>query len=97
MQDGFKLNHDKAKIQDICYLADMVFIDREGLTHITDVKGSLFNIEAVFKIKWKMLKFINRDFKYHIVMQHKNIWYDIEDKEQRKAYKLATAKKKKVM
>ena len=55
LQEGFR-DSDGVKIQAITYAADQVYEDKDGITHIVDVKGSLETVEQVFLVKWKMLK-----------------------------------------
>lgn len=93
LQEGFRLNNGE-KIQAITYSADQVWEDKEGVTHICDTKGSEFNIEQTFLVKYKMLKNLHRDFIYHIVIRYDGIWYDLLNKESKKLYKEAKAIKK---
>lgn len=87
LQEGFKDREGK-KIQDVCYLADIVYEDKEGNTHVVDVKPCEALIESLFKLKWKMLKFIHRDFIYHIIIKDKTkTWVDLENKEEKKLMK----------
>lgn len=93
LQEGFSLNG--SKIQAITYLADQVYEDKDGITHVVDVKGAEYTIEETFKIKFKMLKNIHRDFKYHVIIKYKGEWYDLENKDEKKLYKERKAKSKK--
>lgn len=66
-------------------------------TVIVDVKGSAFNIDEKFKVKWKLLKYLQKDdekdIEYQIMIEYspnKNVpkkWYNIEDKNEKKIYK----------
>ena len=94
LQEGFR-DSDGAKIQAITYAADQVYEDKDGITHIVDVKGSLETVEQVFLVKWKMLKNIHRDFKYHIMLKYDGKWWDVNSTEEKKKLKELKAEKKK--
>ena len=94
LQEGFR-DSDGVKIQAITYAADQVYEDKDGITHIVDVKGSLETIEQVFLVKWKMLKNIHRDFKYHIMLKYDGKWWDVNSTEEKKKLKELKAEKKK--
>ena len=91
LQEGFRLN-DKA-IKPITYSADQVYIEN-GKIHVTDVKGSEFTVEETFKIKFKMLKNLHRDYVYHVVIRYNGVWFDLENKEDKLKYKELKKKKK---
>ena len=91
LQEGFRLN-DKA-IKPITYSADQVYIEN-GKIHVTDVKGSEFTVEETFKIKFKMLKNLHRDYIYHVVIRYNGVWFDLENKEDKLKYKELKKKKK---
>lgn len=95
LQEGFRDN-DGIKIQAITYSADQVYEDKDGTTHIVDVKGSLETIEQVFLVKFKLLKNIHREFKYHIMIRYGGEWYDVNLSEEKKRLKEAKAIKKKL-
>lgn len=80
------------------YIADFVYIDvMTNKKIICDSKGSEFNIDSVFKNKWKLLKYLNKDEKnieYQIVIKYKDLWYNIESKEEKKLYKSIKSEKK---
>lgn len=79
------------------YKSDFTYFDIvNNKIIIVDVKGSAFNIDEKFKVKWKLLKYLQRDEKnieYQIVIEYspnKKIpkkWYNIEDKNEKKEYK----------
>lgn len=91
LQEGFRLN-DKA-IKPITYSADQIYIEN-GKVHVTDVKGSEFTVEETFKIKFKMLKNLHRDYIYHVVIRYNGMWFDLENKEDKLKYKELKKKKK---
>ena len=65
---------------------------------ILDVKGSDFNIDPVFKIKWKLLKQQlqdNKNIQFKLIIKYKDVWYDLENKEEKKKYKEVYSKRKK--
>lgn len=92
IQDKFKMNNGES-IRKIEYLSDFSFVENGKLV-IVDVKGSIYNIQDVFKIKWKCLKNIHRDCEFQIILKSKGNWFNIENKEEKKAYKESIAKKK---
>lgn len=94
LQEGFRANNGE-KIQAITYSADQVYEDKNGVTHIVDVKGSLETIEQVFLIKFKMMKNIHRDFIYHIVLKYDGKWWDVNSAEEKKKLKECKEAKKK--
>ena len=73
------------------YVADFVYTDvATGNTIIADSKGSEFNIDPVFKLKFKMLKekFKDRkDIEFQVIIKYKDVWYNLENKEEKKKYK----------
>lgn len=93
LQEKFKMDNGEG-VRKIEYFSDFTYIENGQLV-IIDAKGSLFNIEETYKIKWKLLKYIHKDCRFEIILKSKDVWYNIEDKEQKKAYKLSIAKKKK--
>ena len=80
------------------YLADFVYIDVvTNKKIICDAKGSEMNIDPTFKNKWKLLKYLHKDEKdieYKIMIKYKDVWYDIENKEEKRTYKAIKAEKK---
>ena len=63
LQDKFKY---KDKVQrEIVYIVDFVVIYSDGREEVIDIKGSVHNIDPVFKIKRKLLlcKYPNIDFR----------------------------------
>lgn len=63
---------------------------------ITDCKGSKFCIDEKFKVKYKMLKYLQKDIpniQYSIVMEEEGRWFDIEDKNDKKQYNLIQKEK----
>jgi hypothetical protein len=65
---------------------------------ICDAKGSEFNIDPTFKNKWKLLKYLHKDEKdieYQIVIKYKDVWYNIESKEEKKIYRTLHAEENK--
>lgn len=93
IQDGFRLDSGEA-VRSITYTADHMWTDKEGRVHCCDTKGSEFNIEEKFRIKFKMLKNMHKDYIYHIVIRYDGKWFDLEDKESKKQYKELKAIKK---
>lgn len=93
IQEGFKLDSGES-IRAITYTADHMWTDKNNKIHICDTKGSEFNIEEKFKIKFKMLKNLHRDYVYHIIIRYDGKWFDLENKNDRKTYKELKAKKK---
>ena len=73
------------------YVAHSVYTDVAIRTNITeDSKGSEFNIDPVFKLKFKMLKekFKDRkDIEFQVIIKYKDVWYNLENKEEKKRYK----------
>ena len=73
------------------YVADFVYTDvATGHTIIADSKGSEFNIDPVFKLKFKMLKEKfkdKKDIEFQIIIKYKDVWYNLENKEEKKRYK----------
>lgn len=73
------------------YVADFVYIDvATGHTIISDAKGSEFNIDPVFKLKYKMLKDKFKDdnnVEFQVIIKYKDVWYNLESKESKKQYK----------
>lgn len=94
IQESFRDSEDK-KVLPITYTADHMWEDREGITHCCDSKASEFTLSNEFKLKWKMMKYKFRDFKYHLVIRYGGIWYDLESKEDKLKYKEAKEKKRK--
>ena len=86
-------------IRKMSYLSDFEYDDLETGKHvILDVKGSDFNIDPVFKRKWKLLKQQLRDNKniqFKLIIKYKDVWYDLENKEEKKKYKEVYSKRKK--
>lgn len=94
IQEGFRDNYGK-KVLPITYTADHMWEDLNGITHCCDTKASDFTCTNEFKLKWKIMKYKFRDFKYHLVIRYGGIWYDLEDKEDKKRYKDAKVSRKK--
>ena len=93
LQEGFKMG-DGTKIQEISYTCDQYYIDKDGKVHIVDVKGSEFTITEPFRLRFKMLKNLHRDWIYHVVIRYDGKWIDLESKEDKKLYKVLKIKKK---
>lgn len=93
LQDSFRIN-DGTKIQAISYTCDQYYIDENGRVNIVDVKGAEIMIGEPFKLRFKMLKNLHRDWIYHIVIKYNGQWIDLESKEDKKIYKELKAKKK---
>lgn len=93
LQEGFKMDNG-SKIQEISYTCDQYYTDKENNIHVVDVKGSEFTITEPFRIRFKMLKNIHRDWIYHVVIKYDGKWIDLESKEDKKIYKELKAKKK---
>ena len=92
LQEKFKMDSGEG-VRKIEYISDFTYMENGQLV-IVDAKGSIFNIEETFKIKFKLLKYIHKGCRFEIILKNKDIWYNIEDKEQKKAYKLSVKKKK---
>lgn len=92
IMDAFK--YDGKAIRKMEYFSDFCYW-KDGRFIVVDTKGAEYLIEETFKIKLKLMKQRYPEYKYEVVLCHKGIYYNIEDKEQKKTYKLATAKKKK--
>ena len=86
-------------IRKMSYISDFEYIDvATGKYVILDVKGSAFNIDPVFSNKFKLLKYNLREEKniqYKIMIKYKDVWYDLEDKEQKRTYRNLHAEAKK--
>ena len=88
-------------IRKMSYISDFEYIDvATGKYVILDVKGSAFNIDPTFKCKFKLLKYNLKEdlnIQYKIMIKYKDVWYDLENKEEKKKYKTlyAEANKKK--
>ena len=85
---SFKDNNGNS-IRKTEYIADFVF-EENNKTIICDVKGSEYNIDPVFKLKWKMMKqkyLDNKDIEFRLVIKFKDVWYNLENKEEKKIYK----------
>lgn len=93
LQEGFKMD-DGTKIQVISYTCDQYYIDKEGRVNIVDVKGAEILISEPFRLRFKMLKNLHRDWIYHVVIKYDGQWIDLENKEDKKIYKELKAKKK---
>lgn len=93
LQEGFRMD-DGTKIQQISYTCDQYYIDKKGRINIVDVKGAEMLISEPFKLRFKMLKNLHRDWIYHVVIKYDGQWIDLEDKEDKKIYKELKAKKK---
>lgn len=78
-------------VQKMTYSSDFEYVDvATNRTVIVDCKGSEFCIDEKFKCKWKMLKYLQKDepnIQYKIVIKYKDVWYNIEDKDEKKRYK----------
>lgn len=93
LQEGFRMD-DGTKIQSISYTCDQYYLDKNGKVNIVDVKGSEFTITEPFRLRFKMLKNLYRDWVYHVVIRYDGQWIDLENKEDKKIYKELKAKKK---
>lgn len=93
LQEGFRMD-DGTKIQEISYTCDQYYIDKNGKVNIVDVKGCEFTITEPFRLRFKMLKNLHRDWIYHVVIRYDGKWIDLESKEDKKIYKELKAKKK---
>lgn len=91
--EGFRMD-DGTKIQGISYTCDQYYIDKNNKIHIVDVKGAEATIKEPFRIRFKMLKNLHRDWIYHVVIRYDGQWIDLENKEDKKLYKELKAKKK---
>lgn len=93
LQEGFRMD-DGTKIQEISYTCDQYYTDKDDKIHIVDVKGSEFTITEPFRLRFKMLKNLHRDWIYHVVIWYDGKWIDLENKEDKKIYKELKVKKK---
>lgn len=62
------------------YKADFVLIDDDYNTYVIDIKpNNKACIEEKFKIKWKLAKYIYKDYHFHVVTFDKNTnsWIEI--------------------
>lgn len=89
-------------VRKMSYISDFEYDEVATGKHIIlDVKGSEFNIDPVFKSKFKLLKYNLKDEKnieYKIVIKYKDIWYNLESKEEKKKYKeIYSSRKKKTV
>lgn len=86
-------------VQKMTYSSDFEYVDvATNRTVIVDCKGSAFCIDEKFKCKWKMLKYLQKDepnIQYKIVIKYKDIWYDLENKIDKKTYKTLHAEENK--
>lgn len=93
LQEGFRMD-DGTKIREISYTCDQCYADKDNKIHIVDVKGAEMLIGEPFKLRFKMLKNLHRDWIYHVVIRYDGQWIDLESKEDKKIYKELKAKKK---
>lgn len=93
LQEGFKLD-DGTKVREISYTCDQYYTDKDSKIHIVDVKGAEITITEAFKLRFKMLKNLHRDWIYHVVIRYDGKWIDLESKEDKKLYKELKIKKK---
>lgn len=89
-------------VRKMTYASDFTYVNvATNKKVIVDCKGSAFCIDEKFKVKFKLLKYIQKDEKdiqYAIVIKYKDKWYDLENKESSKEYRTLHAdenKKKK--
>lgn len=63
LQEKFRYKNEA--VREINYKADFVVTYSDGHEEVVDIKGSLFSIDSVFKVKRKMLiyKYPNIDFR----------------------------------
>lgn len=94
IQDKFK-QKDGSTVRAIHYFSDFSYHDDNGF-HIVDCKGGLY-AEDVWKLKWKLVKNIYRDYNYHVIVYSKGEWLDLESKEDKKKMKLNVKPKKKTI
>lgn len=93
LQEGFKMDNG-TKVQAISYTCDQYYIDKNGRVNIVDVKGAEIMMGEPFKLRFKMLKNLHRDWVYHVVIKYDGQWIDLENKVDKKFYKELKAKKK---
>jgi hypothetical protein len=81
------------------YASDFTYVDiATNKKVIVDCKGSAFSIDEKFKVKWKLLKYLQKEDKniqHQIVIKYKDKWYDLENKIQKKEYKTLHAEENK--
>ncbi|MDU3410115.1 DUF1064 domain-containing protein [Clostridium sp.] len=53
LQEKFKYKNES--IREINYMADFVVLYSDGHEEVVDIKGSLFSVDSVFKVKRKLL------------------------------------------
>ena len=89
-------------VRKMCYTSDFTYFNvATNKKIIVDCKGSAFCIDEKFRVKFKLLKYLQKDEKdiqYAIVIKYKDKWYDLENKESSKEYRTLHAednKKKK--
>lgn len=91
IQDKFK-QKDGSTVRAIQYFSDFSYSDKDGF-HIVDCKGGLY-AEEVWKIKWKLIKYKYPKYNYHIIVNSKGIWLDLESKQDKKIMKENVKSKK---
>lgn len=94
VQEGFRDNNG-TKILPITYTCDHQWIDTDGVVNLSDTKASDYLCTNEFKLKWKMMKYRYRDFKYHLIVKYGGVFYDLENPIEKKKYKEAKKSKKK--
>lgn len=86
-------------VRKMCYSSDFTYFNvATNKTVIVDCKGSAYCIDEKFKVKFKLLKYLQKDEKdiqYAIVIKYKDKWYDLENKESAKEYRTLHAEENK--
>jgi hypothetical protein len=86
-------------VRKMCYTSDFTYFHiATNKTVIVDCKGSAFCIDEKFRVKFKLLKYIQKDEKdieYQIIIKYKDKWYDLENKIQSKEYRTLHAEENK--
>lgn len=78
-------------IRKMTYTSDFEYIDVvSNKLIIVDCKGSDKCIDEKFKVKFKLLKYQQKDdcnIKHSIIIKYKGQWFDIENKSDKKVYR----------
>ena len=92
LQEGFTHRATGKKVRPITYISDFVFTDKNGITHVIDVKGKK---TPDFKLKEKML--LNRypDMNFYCVQFDETLkeWRNLDDIEKDKRARKRARKK----
>lgn len=73
-------------VRQMVYVSDMTY-EKDGKKVCVDVKGSLYNITTESKVKIKMFKYLNQDYRFELIVTLNGKWYNLEDKTEKREYK----------